>query len=747
MKKIIQLILLSILFLSPPKSEAKQVTNKTDNTQIESEHKAEESLLKSSQLLNYAQNLLEQSHQSYNNGDFQKSENLLKQILEVFGESNGRQPNFLLPDPGGRVRRTGFNLGIIRYESTNTTSPEVAVFDTTAELPLGQLFNYAVSRISSNPLGFQLADFQSQIFNRFGGCLRYGASGGYACKTFSSRTQELSPDEQKLFQNFFPSEATQEALDFASVSNTNRNIYSVLKDALNLIQLGLIAQGGQEKYEEALLFSEMSRSSEFIRIAPVVLYGLLNYETLSNNSSYSRRFGAAPSYDLDMKTVKGTARRQNATIVYYSTVASDSKNTLFVWVIQPSGDISFKSVDISNLGQPLKKLVQETLIASASFIDRGQQGRSLIHAVRSLRSDSPKQETDLTDYLVKESVQIAKLRLLYDVLVEPISDLLPTDPNSHIIFVPHRELTLVPFAALQDSKGRYLVEKHTISISNSLSSLRKRVDPIKKMPTGSEFVAVGNSDIPDIRYTADNSRVNLPSLPAADSEIVDISPNDGYWFRRNSAAQSTINKYLKDAKIIHFATHGLLNFVNRREFMLIQLLEDDKNQSFYLPQNPKNIQWNSDSDFTYKLWYDRSRESRNWQVVYAKLDLPGAIVLADSPLTTENILSLNLKADLVVLSACNTGRGVPTESAILGLPLAFGLAGVPRTVVSQWAVPDQSTRLLMIEFYKAMERNIKENGQANPAGALREAMLKTKNIEGYRDPIFWAGFTMMNTSY
>ncbi|MGK7925429.1 MAG: CHAT domain-containing protein, partial [Spirulina sp.] len=157
--------------------------------------------------------------------------------------------------------------------------------------------------------------------------------------------------------------------------------------------------------------------------------------------------------------------------------------------------------------------------------------------------------------------------------------------------------------------------------------------------------------------------------------------------------------------------------------------------------------WNSDSDFTYKLWYDRSRESRSWQVVYAKLDLPGAIVLADSPLTTEKILSLDLEADLVVLSACNTGRGVPTESTILGLPLAFGLAGVPRTVVSQWAVPDQSTRILMIKFYEAMKKNIREDGKANPAGALREAMLKTKDIRGYQDPIFWAGFAMMNVSY
>lgn len=267
------------------------------------------------------------------------------------------------------------------------------------------------------------------------------------------------------------------------------------------------------------------------------------------------------------------------------------------------------------------------------------------------------------------------------------------------------------------------------------------------MPTKSEFVAVGNPNSPtNITYTADNSPVAFSNLPAADSEVVEVS-HGGYSFRRESATKERIDGYLEDAKIIHFATHGLLNFINRREFLFIQLLEDDNNQSFYIPQASRNIRWNSDSDFEYRLWYDRSLESRNWQAVYAKMDLPGAIILADGPLTTEGILSLDLEADLVVLSACNTGRGVPTESSILGLPLAFGLAGVPRTVVSQWAVPDQSTRVLMIAFYEAMDRNIEKTGEANPAGALREAMLSTKNIQGYSDPIFWAGFTMMNVSY
>lgn len=701
---------------------------------------------------------MNQSYQNYSNGNFQESENLLRQILEVFGGDDGSQPNFELPYPGG-IRRRRFNIpGIFSFESTRSVSPEVTVLDTTATLPLEQLYNLAVSRISSNPLGFQLSDFQNSTFERFGGCLLYGSSGSRFCRTLpsASQLQTLSPEMQAVFQSLLPDRVSQEtfqrALDFASNSNENRNTYSILKETFDLIQISLVAQGSREKYEEALLFAEMSRTSEFARIAPVILYGLLNYEAISNNSSYSRRFDDVSSYDFSLQTVKRVARRQDATIVYYSTVASDSEKNLFIWVIKPSGDISFRSVKLSSLEVSLNELVRETLIASGKFIDRGQQGRALLQAVRDLRSQGYEQEANLADlaqeYLVEESVQNSKLRLLYSVLIEPVSDLLPTDPNSHVIFVPHRDLTLAPFAALQDSEGRYLIEKHTISISHNLNSLREQIDPIRDMPTGKEFVAVGNSNTPsDLRYTANNSPVFLPSLPAADSEVVDVSPDDGYWFRRDAATQSRINRHLEDAKIIHFATHGLLNFRNKREFLLIQLLEGDKNQTFYVPQAHRNVRWNSDSDFTYKLWYDRSLESRIWQTVYAKLDLPGAIILSDLPLTAENILALDLEADLVVLSACNSGRGIPTESTILGLPLAFGLAGVPRVIVSQWSVPDQSTRLLMIAFYEAMERSIEETGEANVPGALRAAMLRTKNIEGYGDPIFWAGFTMMNVTY
>ena len=117
-----------------------------------------------------------------------------------------------------------------------------------------------------------------------------------------------------------------------------------------------------------------------------------------------------------------------------------------------------------------------------------------------------------------------------------------------------------------------------------------------------------------------------------------------------------------------------------------------------------------------------------------------AIALApDSPdnglLTAEEVLDLKLNADLVVLSACNTGRGRITGDGVIGLSRAFISAGVPSVVVSLWSVPDAPTALLMKAFYENLQRD------PDKARALRQAMIATKFK--HPDPIDWAAFTLI----
>ncbi|NEP76409.1 CHAT domain-containing protein, partial [Okeania sp. SIO2G5] len=156
------------------------------------------------------------------------------------------------------------------------------------------------------------------------------------------------------------------------------------------------------------------------------------------------------------------------------------------------------------------------------------------------------------------------------------------------------------------------------------------------------------------------------------------------------ATEATVKQQMASADLIHLATHGLLEYGDPRET--------------------------------------------------GTRDVPGAIALTpgngeDGLLTSAEILQMDLQADLVVLSACDTGRGRITGDGVIGLSRSFIAAGVPSIVVSLWSVPDSPTAELMTEFYRQLDQ-----GQTK-AQALRQAMLVT--MQNHPDPKDWAAFTLI----
>ena len=109
----------------------------------------------------------------------------------------------------------------------------------------------------------------------------------------------------------------------------------------------------------------------------------------------------------------------------------------------------------------------------------------------------------------------------------------------------------------------------------------------------------------------------------------------------------------------------------------------------------------------------------------------------DGFLTVLDVLRLQVPADLVVLSACETGRGeVVRGEGILGLTRAFMVAGSPRVLVSLWKVDDQATRALMTRFYAAWKTG-------KPAtAALAEAQASLRSQAEWAHPRFWAGWIL-----
>jgi CHAT domain-containing protein len=107
----------------------------------------------------------------------------------------------------------------------------------------------------------------------------------------------------------------------------------------------------------------------------------------------------------------------------------------------------------------------------------------------------------------------------------------------------------------------------------------------------------------------------------------------------------------------------------------------------------------------------------------------------DGFLTADEILSLSLRANLAVLSACDTGRGQITGDGVIGLSRAFMAAGVPSVIVSLWSVPDLPTAKLMVEFYRQRQQG------TDKTQALRQAMLTV--MQSHPNPIDWSAFVLM----
>jgi len=110
----------------------------------------------------------------------------------------------------------------------------------------------------------------------------------------------------------------------------------------------------------------------------------------------------------------------------------------------------------------------------------------------------------------------------------------------------------------------------------------------------------------------------------------------------------------------------------------------------------------------------------------------------DGFLRLNEIYNLRLKADLVVLSGCETALGQQVEGeGLIGLTRGFLYAGATRVVASLWKVDDSVTAKLMGRFYEAMLREKK-----SPAAALREAQLEMSRDPQWHDPYYWAGFQL-----
>ncbi|WP_346289530.1 CHAT domain-containing tetratricopeptide repeat protein [Sphaerothrix gracilis] len=474
-----------------------------------------------------------------------------------------------------------------------------------------------------------------------------------------SQLQRFSEAERLLYQGVTVWESLRAGL--GNNDSFKVSIFETQADTYRNLQTVLVAQ---EKSLPALEVSERGRARAFV-------------ELMARRLDRPQASLAAPN----VRQIQQIAAAQNTTIVTYSILRDQfvqtphsaavqftqeaQETTLLIWVVQPSGAIALRQVNL-------------------------QTDRSLIEQVRAVRT-ALGAGGDRSIGVVASPQPVSQattpLRELHQRLIAPIADLLPGDASAPVVFIPQETLFLVPFAALQDSTGEYLVQRHTLLTAPSIQtlSLTQQLNQQQFSPTMSALI-VGNPAMPALPNA---TRSPLAALPGAATEAQAIAQLLNTQALVGAAASETaVKQQLSQARLVHLATHGLL--------------ED-------IPD----------------------------------LGIPGALALApgagaDGWLTASEIFNLQLQADLVVLSACDTGRGTITGDGVIGLSRSLMAAGTPSVLVSLWAISDTSTVDLMTTFYQQLQQT------PSYAQALRQAMLTT--MQQYPHPRDWAAFTLSGQS-
>ncbi|HNP19031.1 MAG TPA: CHAT domain-containing protein [Fulvivirga sp.] len=286
-------------------------------------------------------------------------------------------------------------------------------------------------------------------------------------------------------------------------------------------------------------------------------------------------------------------------------------------------------------------------------------------------------------YFKEYDVYLLTANQLYNELIPKRLD----KNTTHLIIVPSGRLSTIPFEALLTSKPKndsdyktfpYLINDANISYYYS-STLYFKQKASKS--TGGEALLCA-----PIHFAS------LPDLPGTEREIEAL---ETVLKEQGVASKTLINSFASEQEIktmdfsnykyLHFATHGIVN-------------ERDPSQS--------KIFLNSE-------------------------------LTEDGNLYSGEIYNLNLKIDLVTLSACETGLGQLSEGeGVIGLSRALLYAGANNIVVSLWKVSDQSTSDLMIDFYS----NNKGAGYSLPLQMAKRNLINTGK---YAEPYYWAPFILI----
>jgi CHAT domain-containing protein len=268
----------------------------------------------------------------------------------------------------------------------------------------------------------------------------------------------------------------------------------------------------------------------------------------------------------------------------------------------------------------------------------------------------------------------AQAQQVYNWLIRPAAEAIAQSQIKTLVFVLDGPFRNIPMAALYDGQ-HYLIEQYGVALSPSISLLEPKALQSKRLTA----LAVGLGQ----------ARHGFPRLPYVDQELKQI--------------QSNVKSEL------------LLN----QQFTTQALQTEITGQSFAIAHLATHGQFSSNAEQTFILAWDKPMNVNELNTLLRSRDQQRS-----QPL------------ELLVLSACETAAG--DQRAALGLAGVALRAGARSTIASLWSVNDQSTSLLMTQFYQALITQ----GQPR-AEALRQAQLALLKTPDYQLPLFWSPYVLI----
>ncbi|XP_066015815.1 tetratricopeptide repeat protein 28-like [Pocillopora verrucosa] len=381
--------------------------------------------------------------------------------------------------------------------------------------------------------------------------------------------------------------------------------------------------------------------------------------------------------------IENIARRESNSVFLY--ISYEDRQVL-LWVLKANGDIFFRKTDQVKIDTLIAEQVCEVegvfkksakcfgVLPTANCEDRSLDD----NVTTSLHKES---QTNLRGDETKDTGR--SHHFCYEWIVAPVADLL-TEPE--IIIVPDRFSNRVPFAALRDEQaGKYLSEKYRIRMVPSLTTLWLIQECPADYHSQTGGLVVGDPTVGKVQY---NGRLTdiIPLFCASKEaemvgQLLGVQPLLG-----SRATKQAVLQAIPSVSLIHVAAHG----------------NAERGEIALSPQCTTNST-PQEEDYLLKM---------------------------------SDIEGVQVRAKLVVLSCCHSGRGLVKKEGVIGIARAFLASGARSVLVASWAIEDKPTAKLMKCFYKHLVRG------ESASESLHQAVQWLRS-NGFSKPSQWAPFVLM----